>query len=743
MARTAIVLSGGGSKGDFEVGALHYLYSVGIRPDILCTTSVGSVNGIKLAEGETGPNKGLAGLTAMWLSMTDHTDFFVPAGWLDDSTRLLHAFRQYLQDFAAMNATGAEDELTLNDSLLGLRLAEIEAVAARLDEIGVNQELAGAGALGILALGSAVLLPPPVNTLATVGFGSEMASILATNLQGLQSALSATSFFTVRPLEVRARASVDLTAIADWAKSGGRLRMASVALESGVLRYISETGALLERDGTPVTAPAALPAPECQALADQLEQLEAQVRDAQARVAGGDHSSGASTGLRRVIGQRNGARTALDACQAAHPQPPMPVTVNLVEGMLASSAIPTFFAPQLMNSEHYVDGGIRAVLPVEAAMLDGAERIVAVHASKRGVDPISGADLDLLSISLRSVMDIAINEIASRDAAAADGRPGMTLIEPRVDIHTVFTLYPAFVRNQMAYGWMCAADAVAPPPNPMSAARAADIADQISRLRYGAARLECWLGGHPIPPTMVTVERPGPGARGSVADTLTAMKAEIRTLIAERIGLGAAMPSGRGEWDDPNQWWFGHETHPWSTLRGDDAFFESQDIPLELPVGGTASVSVVFRNVGTTTWDPATGYRLGSQEPQDNLNWGLGRVGLAGPTHPGDVATFTFTIKAPAPPGGQTFCWRMLQEGVRWFGETSLPVRIVVTSAGEPAACAGLRSRVAAIDMQIEDLESQLLDEPQHDAPINRRISALQLEHDNQMASMRATGCTL
>jgi hypothetical protein len=92
---------------------------------------------------------------------------------------------------------------------------------------------------------------------------------------------------------------VDLGAIADWAKAGGRLRMASVALESGVLRYVSETGALLERDGTPVTAPAALPVPECQALTDQLEQLEAQVRDAQARGAGGDHSSGATTELRR------------------------------------------------------------------------------------------------------------------------------------------------------------------------------------------------------------------------------------------------------------------------------------------------------------------------------------------------------------------------------------------------------------------------------------------------------------
>jgi NTE family protein len=742
MARTAIVLSGGGAKGDFEVGALHYLYSAGVRPDILCTTSVGSVNGIKLAEGESGPDKGLAGLTAMWLSMTDHTDFFVPAGWLDDSTRLLHAFRQYLQDFAAMNATRAEDELTLNASTLNLRLAEIDAVAARLDDVGLGQELEGARTLGILALGSSVVLPTPVSPLAALGFGATAASILTTNLQGLQPALSATSFFVVTPLEARARAALDLAAIGDWAKAGGRLRMATVALESGVLRYVTETGALLERDGTPLTAPAG-PAPQCQALADKLDDLEAEVRDAQARIAGGDHSLGASRELHDAIAKRDGTLGDLAACEAANPQPPVPVTVDLVTGMLASAAIPTFFPPVLMNSEHYVDGGIRAVLPVEAAILEGAERIIAVQASKRGVDPISGADLNLLSISLRSVMDIAINEISSRDAGAVAGRPAMTLIEPRLDIETVFSLYPAFVRNRMAYGWMCAADAVAPPSDPAKAMRAADIADRISRLRYGAARLECWLGGHPIPPTMVTVERPGPGARAAVADTLAAMKAEIRSLITERVSLGAAVPSGVGEWDDPNRWWFGHEAHPWTGPRGDDAFFESQDVPLELPIGGTASVSVVFRNVGTTTWDPATGYRLGSQEPQDNLTWGLGRVGLAGPVHPGEAAVFPFTIKAPATPGNTMFCWQMLQEGVRWFGEASQPVSVVATPAGEPAACAGLRARVAAIDLEIEDLESKLLDEPQHDAPINRQITALRLERDNRIASMRATGCTL
>lgn len=51
----AIVLSGGFALGSFEVGAVRYLYNNGVRPDIICGTSVGSINGSKLAEGEGPP----------------------------------------------------------------------------------------------------------------------------------------------------------------------------------------------------------------------------------------------------------------------------------------------------------------------------------------------------------------------------------------------------------------------------------------------------------------------------------------------------------------------------------------------------------------------------------------------------------------------------------------------------------------------------------------------------------------
>jgi len=81
----AIVLSGGGAKGDFEVGAVRCLYNNGIQPKILCGTSVGSVNALKLAEGETSPAptptpaghvRGLAGLEKIWLGLNVDQDMW-------------------------------------------------------------------------------------------------------------------------------------------------------------------------------------------------------------------------------------------------------------------------------------------------------------------------------------------------------------------------------------------------------------------------------------------------------------------------------------------------------------------------------------------------------------------------------------------------------------------------------------------------------------------------------------------
>lgn len=52
--KVALVLSGGGAKGCFEVGAVKRLWEEGFRPDIITGVSVGALNGAKLAEGLPG-----------------------------------------------------------------------------------------------------------------------------------------------------------------------------------------------------------------------------------------------------------------------------------------------------------------------------------------------------------------------------------------------------------------------------------------------------------------------------------------------------------------------------------------------------------------------------------------------------------------------------------------------------------------------------------------------------------------
>jgi len=100
-----------------------------------------------------------------------------------------------------------------------------------------------------------------------------------------------------------------------------------------------------------------------------------------------------------------------------------------------------------------------------------------------------------------------------------------------------------------------------------------------------------------------------------------------------------------------------------------------------VPSGGSASVAVDATNTGSTTWTPSSGYRLGSQAPQDNTNWGTNRVELpAGPVDPGQSARFAFPITA-AGAGGVGFAWEMVRENVHWFGHPCPTVTLDIEPA--------------------------------------------------------------
>ena len=91
-----------------------------------------------------------------------------------------------------------------------------------------------------------------------------------------------------------------------------------------------------------------------------------------------------------------------------------------------------------------------------------------------------------------------------------------------------------------------------------------------------------------------------------------------------------------------------------------------------------------MKNTGTTTWTSSGNYNLGSQNPQDNATWGTGRIGLPSSVAAGAEVTFNFTVTAPATPGTYNFQWRMVQDGVEWFGDYSPNFQVTVSSAQVP-----------------------------------------------------------
>ncbi len=134
--------------------------------------------------------------------------------------------------------------------------------------------------------------------------------------------------------------------------------------------------------------------------------------------------------------------------------------------------------------------------------------------------------------------------------------------------------------------------------------------------------------------------------------------------------------------------WFGALTsnipiHVQGPARVNDATFVSQDVPRQLAAGEARRVSVTMRNTGSATWTRAGLYRLGSQNPQDNGTWGIGRVELgADAVAPGQSTTFSFDIVAPVAPRVYDFQWRMVQENVEWFGAFTDNVPITVSGGG-------------------------------------------------------------
>jgi predicted acylesterase/phospholipase RssA len=198
--------------------------------------------------------------------------------------------------------------------------------------------------------------------------------------------------------------------------------------------------------------------------------------------------------------------------------------VPIVDAVLASASIPLVFPPTRLNDEHYVDGGVREILPLELAFNRlGAGHIFAVVASAPGVEPIASvADRGLLDLARRVTADIVPDETLRKeiDPPRGWGRR-VTVIAPEFDVHDALTVDPDLIAASIDYGYMRAADillGLGPEQEAVSAG--------IARARMRIRELEGPIAGPftPLPeeppPTPDEVERELRAARAQL-DALT------------------------------------------------------------------------------------------------------------------------------------------------------------------------------------------------------------------------------
>ncbi len=136
-------------------------------------------------------------------------------------------------------------------------------------------------------------------------------------------------------------------------------------------------------------------------------------------------------------------------------------SVNVHDAILASASIPVVFPPTPLGGEHYVDGGVREILPLALAFNRlGAGHIFAVVASAPGVDPWGDvSDRGLFEIARRVSADIAPDETLLKeiDPPRGWGRR-VTVIAPEVDVHDALTIDPELIGASIDYGYMRASD---------------------------------------------------------------------------------------------------------------------------------------------------------------------------------------------------------------------------------------------------------------------------------------------
>ncbi|MGO1582863.1 MAG: patatin-like phospholipase family protein [Actinomycetaceae bacterium] len=239
---TGLVLSGGGSRADFHLGALRYLYDeAGIAPSVFAGASSGAIVSAILAQGADHAEQvaWLDHLDALWRQMDSPDAMFTPQPWWEALSARGPAYLQLLDPVSR----GTSERTTTPAGTVPETAAEARAASEAAE--------ADAGPGGW----TAAQIVHMITNLPAIGrAGGDLAAIL-------RGASHAGAMYTPGPVVDRL---ID-TETFDPARvraAGTVLRVAMVGLQSGELRFADEDGVLRDRgdvpllgdDGAPVSA---------------------------------------------------------------------------------------------------------------------------------------------------------------------------------------------------------------------------------------------------------------------------------------------------------------------------------------------------------------------------------------------------------------------------------------------------------------------------------------------------------
>ncbi len=381
--RIALVLSGGGALGAYEVGVLRALERAGIRPAILAGVSVGAINAVLwLAHGFR-----TAALERVWARLRASS---IGMRWVTLAVRALGAFLLTLAGIQILLTLAGSPELSPLRLSAPAGAAPTGVTGALLDSlawllVGVLGALVVRGSRSAeesLARLSPALDPHRLHRWFGWLLALALAAHLATWIAGI-------------PWPHRFSASLLLVGSLVWLAN--RPGSAGERLRRLILRLLPETGGrgLWGSDARRRLMRRIVAEGDPAALVDAGTHL---IISACAIESG--HMCyfvnwpEPSAGFRERIGRAVGHVAPL-----RHPE-------EVIEAAIASSAIPGVFEPVRIGDREFVDGGVFSNQPLHAVLADQADAIIVVLVSPSSGPPKPSRDPHLLELAGR-LLEIA------------------------------------------------------------------------------------------------------------------------------------------------------------------------------------------------------------------------------------------------------------------------------------------------------------------------------------------------